>query len=305
MSPLRTAEAPGRITPLDEFVNTLEVEAMAQRKLAPDLFALISGSDRQAFDRITFRPRMLMDTTKLDLSLELFGQRHFAPMVIGPAANQQRFHVDGELGMARGASAAKAGLVIAAHSSYALDKIAAVTTQPLWVQADDAGEAARAVPLGAKVIFLSAPFDWATVDQFRKAVSVPLVLKGIMSAQEARAALEHGAKGMVVSSYRPAGSGLAGSLEVLPEIAKLVAGKVPILIDGSFRRGSDILKALALGAKAALVTRPALWGLATYGSQGVQKVIEMLQSEMARDMAMLGVANLAQITPAYVKVHRR
>ena len=109
MSPLRTAEAPGRITPLDEFVNTLEVEAMAQRKLAPDLFALISGSDRQAFDRITFRPRMLMDTTKLDLSLELFGQRHFAPMVIGPAANQQRFHVDGELGMARGASAAKAG----------------------------------------------------------------------------------------------------------------------------------------------------------------------------------------------------
>ena len=64
-------------------------------------------------------------------------------------------------------------------------------------------------------------------------------------------------------------------------------------------------EALALGAKAALVTRPSLWGLATYGSQGVQKVIEMLQSEMARDMAMLGVANLAQITPAYVKVHRR
>jgi 4-hydroxymandelate oxidase len=304
MSQQLIGEAPGRITPLDEFVNSLEVERMAQRKLAPALFDEISGSERQAYDRITFRPRMMVDTTKLDLSLELFGQSHFAPILIGPAARQQRFHPDGELATARGAAAAKAVAVIAGESSYSLDKIAAIG--PFWFQANDVEKARQGVQLGAKAICVTAPVEWAAVEKVRKAVTVPVLLKGVMTPAEAKAALQHGLNGMILSNYRgrPDPS-LASPLEVLPAVAAEVAGKVPVLIDGGIRRGSDVLKALALGATAALVTRPVLWGLTTYGDRGVQQVMEMLQSELARAMAMCGLPSLQEITPAYVKVHRR
>lgn len=297
-------EAPGRITPVDEFVNTLEVELMAQRKLLPALFKEIAGSaasDRQALDRITFRPRLMVPTTMLDLSLDLFGQRHFAPILIGPAALQQRFHADGELAMARGAKAAQTGLIIAQPSSYSLDKIAPLTTTPLWAQLDPAppallrANAEKAIDQGAKVICLTQPA--------KLNLTVPVILKGVMTPKEAQAAIQQGFSGMIISNYRR--PGLPSPIEALPAIAEEVGSKIPILIDGSFRRGADVLKALALGARAVLVARPPLWGLATYGDRGVQQVMEMLQSELARDMAMCGLQNLQQITPAYVKIHRR
>ena len=299
MSQQLIGEPPGRITPLDEFVNTLEVELMAQRKLTPALFKEIAGSYRQAFDRITFRPRLMVPTTMLDLSLNLFGQSHFAPILSGPACLQQRFHPDGELATARGAAAAQAGLVVAQQSSYSLDKIAPLTNMPLWVQLDPAAPAVllanakKAMDLGAKVICLIQPAK----------LTVPWLLKGVMTPKEAQIAIQQGAAGIIVSNYRR--PGLPSAIAALPAIAAEVAGKIPILIDGSFRRGADVLKALALGARAALVTRPPLWGLATYGDRGVQQVMEMLQSELARDMAMCGLQNLSQVTPAYVKVHQR
>lgn len=302
MSQQLIGEPPGRITPLDEFANTLEVELMAQRKLSPALFKEIAGSDRQAFERMTFRPRVMVPTTMLDLSLDLFGQSHFAPILVGPASLQQRFHPDGELATARGASAAKAGLVVAHQSSYSLDKIAPLTTAPLWAQLDAAASggpavllanAKKAIDLGAKVICLTQPAK----------LTVPWLLKGVMTPKEAQIAIQQGAAGIIVSNYRR--PGLPSPIAALPAIAAEVAGKIPILIDGSFRRGADVLKALALGARAVLVTRPPLWGLATYGDRGVQQVMEMLQSELARDMAMCGLQNLSEVTPAYVKVHRR
>ena len=93
-------------------------------------------------------------------------------------------------------------------------------------------------------------------------------------------------------------------METLPAIADAVGGKAPILIDGGFRRGSDVLKALALGARAAVIGRPALWGLAAYGAIGVQTVTEMLQTELARDMTMCGTVNLQAISRNVVKIHR-
>jgi isopentenyl diphosphate isomerase/L-lactate dehydrogenase-like FMN-dependent dehydrogenase len=99
--------------------------------------------------------------------------------------------------------------------------------------------------------------------------------------------------------------GLAEPITVLPAIADAVGARVPILIDGGFRRGSDILKALALGATAVLVGRPALWGLAAYGALGVQRVIELLQTELASDMTMCGTVNMGAITGDFVKIHRR
>src|SRR6185436_16897164 len=110
-------EPPGRIPPVQELVNSAEFEAIAQRKLDSRTFAEIAGSERAAFERITFRPRMMVDTTKLDLSIDLFGQTLFTPILIGPLAQQKRFHPEGELAMARGASAAKAALVVAGDSS--------------------------------------------------------------------------------------------------------------------------------------------------------------------------------------------
>ena len=92
---------------------------------------------------------------------------------------------------------------------------------------------------------------------------------------------------------------------MLPAIADAVAGKIPILIDGSFRRGSDVLKGLALGAQAILLARPFLWGLAAYGVEGVRAVLELLQSELARNMAECGKVNLKAIDRGLVSIRRR
>jgi 4-hydroxymandelate oxidase len=112
-------------------------------------------------------------------------------------------------------------------------------------------------------------------------------------------------QGIVVSNYVGAPtSGLAAPMEVLPGIADAVGGKIPILIDGSFRRGSDILMAIALGARGVLIGRPVAWGLAAYGAAGVQHVMELLQTELARDMAMCGKVDLKAIDRSVVKVHK-
>jgi len=330
-------EPPGRIAPRAELVNVFEVEAMAQRRLASAAYAAIAGGDRRAFDRMTFRPRMLIDVRDMDLTTELFGDKMFAPILVGPASHQQRFHPEGELATVRGASAAQAAVMVSGRSSVPFDRIAAQAKTPLWYQvypeADVTAVRSRvqqAVKAGCRAICLTvgAPYqpagaegpphparlpalghpamDWSWVDRLRQGITVPLVLKGIMSPEEAETAVKRGVQGLVVSSHggRFAG-GLAAPIDLLPSIADAVGGKVPLLIDGSFRRGTDILKALALGARAVLVGRPPLWGLAAYGAEGVQTVLAMLQSELARSMGLAGRPNLAAIDRGLVQIHRR
>jgi len=127
-----------------------------------------------------------------------------------------------------------------------------------------------------------------------------------MSPDEARKAAASGAAGIVVSNYsaRPIG-GVASPIDVLPSIVDAGGGKMQILIDGSFRSGADVLKALALGALGVLLGRPALWGLAAYGAEGVQTIVEIIQSGLARDMAMCGRVNIKAIDGTVVKIHRR
>jgi 4-hydroxymandelate oxidase len=305
-------EPPGRIAPVQELVNVFELEAMAQRKLDSVAFAEIAGSERSAFDRITFRPRMMVETMKLDLSIELFGQTLFTPILVGPTSQQKRFHPQGELAMVRGAAAAKAVMVVAGRSSFPIEEIAAEAKTPLWYQVDpepDSSEVRRridkAVNAGCKAVCVTIG-DWSAIDRLRQNIKVPVLLKGIMSPEEADKAARMGVQGIVVSNYAsPAISGIASPIEMLPSIAGAVGGKLPILIDGSFRRGSDILKALALGAQAVLLARPTLWGLAVYGADGVQKGIELLQTELARDMAGCGRVNLKSIDSTVVRIHRR
>jgi isopentenyl diphosphate isomerase/L-lactate dehydrogenase-like FMN-dependent dehydrogenase len=307
-------EPPGRIAPARELVNTFEFEAMAQRNLSAVAFAEIAGSDRDAIERITFRPRMMVNTTQLDLTTELFGQQMFAPILVGPTSEQKRFHPEGELASVRGATAAKTAMVVSARASCPIKEIAAQQGATLWYQVypePDADAQRRridqAVDLGCKALCITiGGADWSAIDRLRQGLRVPVVLKGIMSPEEARAAIGKGIDGIVVSNYsRQAVTGMAAPIEVLPAIAEAVAGKAPILIDGSFRRGADILKALALGARAVMLGRPPLWALAAYGSSGVQTMLEMLQTELARDMAMCGKPNLKSLDPSVVKIHAR
>jgi 4-hydroxymandelate oxidase len=125
-----------------------------------------------------------------------------------------------------------------------------------------------------------------------------------MSPEEARVAAEKGVDGIVVSNYGDHVQGLAAPMEVLPSVVDAVAGKIPVLIDGSFRRGSDVVKALAFGARGVLVVRPALWGLAAYGSEGVQAVMQMLQSETARTMNLCGKPTLALLDRTMVRISK-
>jgi 4-hydroxymandelate oxidase len=329
-------EPPGRIAPHGELVNTFEFEAMAERKLDSATFAAIAGSDRKAFDRITLDQRLMVSTIGLDLSTDLFGDTLFSPILVGPTSHQKRYHPEGELAMARGASAGKAAMVVAGRSSYRIDEIAAQAHTPLWYQVypgpDAAATAAsvkQAVSAGCKAVCITvgtpyqaggagAPslsqlplmgnpgLDWAYIDRLRQGITVPVLLKGIMSPGEAQTAVERGVQGIVVSNHGGRFvTGLAQPISVLPAIADAVGQKIPILIDGGFRRGSDILKALALGARAVLLGRPALWGLAAYGADGVQAVIELLQTNLAGDMTMIGAPNLKAITRDMVRIHRR
>lgn len=333
-APKIIGEPAGRITPAGDLVNTLECEEMASRSLPARTHALISGGDRSYFERITFRPRMMIPTVDMDQSVELFGQKLFSPIVAGPVAQQQRFHPDGELATARGAAAAKTVMVVSSESSVPLEKIAAEATAGFWYQTFPQGSVEetkagiqRAAKAGAKAIFLTvgvpyrgvgaAPgpaqlakmqpmaLNWNVIDQLRQGVSAPFVIKGIMTPEEADAAAKRGIQGVVVSNYGGLlTKGMATPIEMLAPVVDAVGGRIPVLVDGGFRRGSDIYKALCFGATAVLIGRPAMWGLAAYGAEGVQTIFEMLQAEVGRDMGHAGTPTMKTLSRNLVKIHR-
>ena len=313
---------PARLAPVGELVNVPEFEAMAKLALSPDRFTTISGGHRASFDRMTLRQRLMVYAMDLDLTTPLFGYEMFAPILVGPVGNQAELHVDGELATARGASAAKTVIVASSQSSYPIDQIVAETSEPVWYQvyADgDAGatrdDVAQAVDAGCGVLCITVGVsstqtpirtDWRAVEQLGQTARVPLVVKGIMNPDDAETALEHGAQGIVVSSHGGLVTG-SGTLpvDVLPAVADAVDARVPVLVDGSFRRGTDILKGLALGATAVMLGRPPMWGLAAYGATGVQTVLELLQTDLARNMAMTGRPTIDMIDRELVRIDSR
>ena len=127
-------------------------------------------------------------------------------------------------------------------------------------------------------------------------------MKGILTAEDARLCIEHGVDAIVVSNHggHAEDSGLS-SIEVLPEIADAVGGRIPILVDSGFRRGTDVFKALALGASAICIGRPYLWGLAAFGQEGIETALSLLRSELETTMIEMGTPNLAAITPEFVR----
>ena len=148
---------------------------------------------------------------------------------------------------------------------------------------------------------LDSSLTWDDVDWLKSISPLPLVIKGIMTAEDAVLAVDHGTAGIVVSNHggRQLDSTL-GSLDALPEVVAAVRGRIEVYLDGGIRRGTDVLKALALGAKAVLVGRPILWGLALGGAEGVRAVLDQLHAELDTAMALAGRANVKDIDASLV-----
>ena len=143
---------------------------------------------------------------------------------------------------------------------------------------------------------------WDTVRQLRDATDLPIIIKGILTAEDTEKCVETGMSAVIVSSHGARQLDHVGApIEALPECVEAAAGKIPVMVDGGFRRGTDILKALALGAAAVGIARPYLWGLASFGQRGVSRVLELLRTELALDMGMSGMAKISDIDRKLVR----
>ena len=144
-------------------------------------------------------------------------------------------------------------------------------------------------------------FTWEALEAFAADCPLPVILKGIQTAEDAALACTHGAAAIVVSNHGGRQlDGVAGTADLLPEVVQAVAGNLEVLVDGGIRRGTDVLVALGLGASAVLVGRPALWGLAAGGEAGARGVLDALQREVANGLALLGCTDPTLVTPAHV-----
>jgi isopentenyl diphosphate isomerase/L-lactate dehydrogenase-like FMN-dependent dehydrogenase len=312
-----------RLVPRADLVNVLEYEAQARAVLEQSAFVRVAGSDRSGFDRITLRPRLLVPTVALDLGLTLAGQPLHSPIIVGPIDAGALARPEASAELAAGAAAAHAAVIATSLPGPATG--GGADSAPFWfgVFAGDPSitdTVRRAADAGCRLVCVTVGAarassgirrssvgsnEWRTVNALVKAAGVPVIVKGVTSPAAALQALQEGAAGIVFSNY----GGLLGSaapsasILELPAIVDAVGGRAPVLMDGGFRRGTDILKALAFGASAVLVARPVVWGLVAYGAEGVQSVLEMLQTELARYMAMCGKASLGALGRDVVRVH--
>ncbi|HZR39971.1 MAG TPA: alpha-hydroxy acid oxidase [Ktedonobacteraceae bacterium] len=165
----------------------------------------------------------------------------------------------------------------------------------------------NALLLTAKDLYKKEPYQgrkltWEVLPWLRSITELPILVKGILTAEDALLALEYGAAGIVVSNHGGRQlDGVIPSIEALPEVVEAVAGRCEVYLDGGVRRGTDILKALALGARAVLIGRPILWGLAVNGQAGVRHVLELLREELELAMLLAGCPTVADIPPSLVR----
>lgn len=149
--------------------------------------------------------------------------------------------------------------------------------------------------------YIDAAIKWSDIDWLRKHTRLPVLVKGILTVEDAQLALEYGASGIVVSNHGGRQlDGVPATIEVLPRIARAVNGMCPIFVDGGIRKGTDAFKCLALGATMVFVGRPVLWGLACDGGRGVQNVMNLLREELELTMKLTGCPKLADISPSMV-----
>ena len=290
--------------------------------------------NRDAYANVRLNQRVLNDVHALDLGVRVLEQDLPHPLLLAPVAANGLVHPDGEIAAAKGALAAGAGMVLSSYTSKRVEDVAATGVKPFWfqlyMQERDATRALidRVHAAGCSAIFLTVdtptagardrqsrsgfefpadlpyrtvqpgdnPCTWADLRWIREASQTPLVLKGILHPDDAQRAIDAGAAGIVVSNHGARNlDTLPSTIDVLPRVADRVAGRIPVLFDGGVRRGTDVLKALALGAAAVLVGRPYVYGLALDGAEGVRAVIEILKRELELAMALVGRASVADL----------
>lgn len=293
------------------------------------------GENLRAFDRWVLRPRMLRGSGSPDPSTRVLGTDVAFPVLVAPWAYQGMAHPDGEKGTARAAGRAGTIAVISSTAVDDLEGIAAASDGAKWWQlylyaepdrsaamlrrVADAGYGAICWTVDFPVAGLrhrdtrggfvmpyglsggdyefEADMTWDHLGFIREhAPGLPVLVKGILTREDAALACDHGVDGIVVSNHggRQLDS-CPASLDALPEVVEVVAGRVPVLMDGGVRRGTDVLKALALGAGAVLVGRPVAWGLAAEGEDGVAGVLTILRTEVENAMALSGCRTVAEI----------
>lgn len=303
-------------------------------------------ANREAFTGIRLRPRMLVDVSQCDTRTTIQGIPLNMPIMIAPTAFHSLACPDGECATAQAAGGAGTLMVASSSSTRSLEDIAQVASGPLWFQlyvfnrlslaellrrvatsgyralvltvdSPRWGHKERAIRSGFQVPtkgnFVdqddasdTVPFTWADLDWLRSLSSLPIILKGILTAEDARLAVEHGVDGIIVSNHGGRQlDGVQASIEALPEIVDAVNQRCEIYMDGGIRRGTDVLKALALGARAVLVGRPILWGLAVEGKEGAQHVLEILRAELELAMALAGRPTIASIDRSLVTLARQ
>jgi 4-hydroxymandelate oxidase len=357
-------------------INLFEYEQLAKEHLSSMAFDYYSSGawdevtlrdNRDAFERVKLRPRMLVDVSDRNLSTRILGQPLSMPLLIAPMAFQCLAHPDGEIATASVAASLGVGMVLSTMATKSIEEVAAVCdnfqntlqwfqlyihkdkrlTRALVERAYRAGYKALCLTVDAPVLGqrerdkrneFTLPFGlhlanlvaiseldiphqkaesglftyfaeqlnpavtWHDLEWLQSLSPLPLVIKGILRGDDALKAVEHGVKAIIVSNHggRQLDGALA-SLDALTEVVEAVDGRAEVLLDGGIRRGTDIIKALALGAKAVLLGRPILWGLSVGGQVGVSHVISLLRDELNVAMALSGCAKLEDIDSSLVK----
>lgn len=296
--------------------------------------------NRQALDSIAFKPRVLRDMSKIDPSSEILGRKIRLPVMLAPVGSLESFEPGGGITVAQGAGAGNVPMLISSVTTLKLEDIvkggAAPKIYQLYVRGDDAWVADRvkqAMDAGYDAFCITvdtqvysrrerdiakrfvkswrtaavgqkyqAAFSWENFKRVKdKFPDVKFMLKGIGTGEDAEIACQHGVWSVYCSNHggRQLDHG-RGSAQVLPEIVEAVAGRAKIAVDGSFSRGSDIVKAIAMGADWVGLGRLYCYGLAAAGAAGIERVIELLEEEMCEVMGLLGVSSLKQLDKSYL-----
>ena len=346
-------------------VNVADYERAATDRLEAGplgYFAGGAGDERtlrrnvEAFREWELIPRILVDVSEVDPSVELFGSRLSMPLLVAPVAFQRLVDEGGEEAMARAAGAVGTAMCLSTIATATPASVAAAApdttrwfqlycfkdravTEALLAEAVQSGFEAIALTVDAPyvgrrerdlragfTVDVTAPaiqaalgtdrpvsvaeafglidpsLDWAALAALCESCELPILVKGLMAPADAELAIEAGTGGIVVSNHGGRQlDGVPATIDVLPAVADAVGGRVPVLVDGGVRRGTDALVALALGADAVLVGRPALWGLAVDGEQGARAVLELLRYEFKLALALLGCSTPGEVTRGQVQ----
>jgi isopentenyl diphosphate isomerase/L-lactate dehydrogenase-like FMN-dependent dehydrogenase len=296
--------------------------------------------NRMALDEIAFRPRVLRNVAKVDASVERFGRRLRLPVVIAPVGALELFDLGAGAAVARAAGSFGAAHMLSSVSEPGLEKTAqaapdALRMYQLYVRGGDAFVedcVSRAIANGYGAFCLTVDtahysrrerdiakryvrasrvratggdfqkgLEWRTVKLIKDKFKIPLILKGIATSEDAQIALDHGVDWIYVSNHggRQLDHG-RGAMHVLPEIVHAVAGRAKIMVDGAFCRGTDIVKAIAMGADLVGIGRLHCWALAAGGEQGIVRMLELLEDEVMRCLGLLGVTSFAELDKSYL-----